>query len=191
MNDTFERQLDKIMGESKAIISPPPPLSTEEREKSDEMMKRILAVLETIELSTKQNMKSMLNAEHQNCVLMDEFLNSSLLNWTSSSPTVSPVKIAQTKKLRKLSLNQIDSIPNNHNPQKPDNGFSKELDQIRTELGDEKSTNSRLRQQLEKSHQRERQLRSQCEELLQTLDRYKSNRRKNSNKNFTDVNIIP
>ena len=38
MNDSaFERQLDKIMGESKAIISPPPP----REEKSNEIFKKI------------------------------------------------------------------------------------------------------------------------------------------------------
>jgi len=188
MNDTFERQLDKIMGESKNIILPP-----RVEQGNDQIHKHILTVLDKIEASTKENRKNMLNAEHENLALTEDFLNKSLLNWQSSTPTVSPVKVAQTKKLRKLSVaTPTDNRNcNNHHSLPVENGQTNELEKLRMALKEEKSANSRMRLQLEKSHSRERQLRSQCEELLQTLDRYKSHRRKHSAKNLTEVSKAP
>ena len=65
-------------------------------------------------------------------MLMEEFLNGSLLNWASSTPTVSPVKVAQTKKLRKLSLGKNESNQSSNNNDIK-NGFNNETDMLRLE----------------------------------------------------------
>lgn len=155
----FEKQLDKILGESKNLILPPKeePVCTEQ--KSNKIMEQILSVIDNMHQSTRMNMKSISNSDRNQLIIDDDFLNSSLLSW---SPMVSPVKVAQTKKLRKLS----DS--------------TSEVDKLRLDLSNEKSVSSELRNQLEKTLQRERQLRSQCEELLQTLDRFKASSRRKS-----------
>jgi len=123
----------------------------------------------------------MSDQEHQNANLKEDFLSTSILNWTS--PAASPVKIAQTKKLRQLSVPKKDLNENNQNSAELSDTYL-ELEHTRLELQQERETVARLRAQLEKSHARERQLRNQCEDLLSTLDRQKSAYRRHSNTKY-------
>merc|ERR1711953_470231 len=144
MNDTFEKRLELIMGPSRDIIL--------EGVEDTDTMDRIFAVLDNINkdrLSFHTNKNS------------GSFSSSSGYDsdWCNSGHTlVSPVKIAKNKKLATLSKkDKLEATPS-------------EVELVKLELEEEKLKSIRLRDQLESSLKREKQLRVQIEDLLQALE---------------------